>query len=62
MGNRETGQSVQPDFPIIYITGGNAHEWASQGVPNSILLKKPFAPAQLLTAVSQLLNGESPGL
>jgi hypothetical protein len=32
----------------------------SEDVPNSILLTKPFAPAQLVTAVSQLLNGGSP--
>jgi len=35
-------------------------EWGSQGVPNSILLTKPFAPAQLVTAVSQLLNSGTP--
>src|SRR5882757_4245401 len=29
---------------------------ASRGVPNSILLTKPFAPAQLATAISNLLN------
>lgn len=45
-----------PDLPIIYITGGNADEWAVQGVPKSFLLAKPFAPAQLVTAVAQLLN------
>jgi hypothetical protein len=28
-------------------------------VPNSILLSKPFALAQLLTVVSQLLNADS---
>jgi DNA-binding response OmpR family regulator len=49
-------RAFSPAFPVIYITGGNANEWASQGVPNSILLKKPFAPAQLLMALSQLLN------
>jgi DNA-binding response OmpR family regulator len=43
-------------LPVIYITGGSPDEWSIQGVPNSILLRKPFAPAQLLTAVSQLLN------
>jgi hypothetical protein len=32
------------------------------GVPNSVLITKPFAPAQVLTAVSQLLNaGNTPG-
>jgi hypothetical protein len=43
-------------LPVVYMTGGNGHEWASQGVPNSILITKPFAPAQIVTAVSQLLN------
>jgi hypothetical protein len=38
------------------MSGGAAEQWASHGVPNSILLTKPFAPAQLVTAISQLLN------
>ena len=50
----------QTRFPVVYMTGAAADEWASQGVPNSILLQKPFAPAQLVTAVSQLLNTGSP--
>jgi hypothetical protein len=35
---------------------------ASKGVPNRIMLAKPFAPAQLVTvtAVSQLLNTGTP--
>ena len=45
-----------PEFPVVYMTGMTADEWASRGVPNSVLLTKPFAPAQLVTAVSQLLN------
>ena len=45
---------------FVYMTGAAADDWASEGVPNSILLKKPFAPAQLVTAVSQLLNAGSP--
>jgi DNA-binding response OmpR family regulator len=44
------------DFPIIYVTGAAADEWPVHGVPQSILLNKPFAPAQLVTAVAQLLN------
>jgi hypothetical protein len=47
---------------VIYITGADGHDWASLGVPNSVLIGKPFAPAQVLTAVSQLLNvGNTPG-
>jgi DNA-binding response OmpR family regulator len=55
-------RAFDPAFPVIYVTGGNADEWSIQGVPNSILLKKPFAPAQLLTAVSQLLNTDGSGV
>lgn len=56
-------RELQPDLPVVYITGDGADEWTSQGVPNSVLLKKPFAPAQVITAVvSQLLNqGNTPG-
>ena len=53
-------RAINPELPVVYITGADADEWAVQGVPNSILLTKPFAPAQLVTAVSQLLNTGSP--
>lgn len=53
-------REIKPDLPVVYITGIPADEWASRGVPNSILLSKPFAPAQLVTAVSQLLNAGAP--
>jgi CheY-like chemotaxis protein len=53
-------REIDPAFPVVYMTGAAPQEWGSQGVPNSILLEKPFAPAQLVTAVSQLLNAGSP--
>jgi DNA-binding response OmpR family regulator len=49
-------RSVDTDLAVVYMTGDSAAEWASQGVPKSILLTKPFASSQLLTAISQLLN------
>lgn len=49
-------REIEPDFPVIYMSGAAAADWTSKGVPNSIMLAKPFAPAQLLTAVSNLLN------
>lgn len=55
-------REIDPNFPVVYMTGDSAEEWRSKGVPDSIRLQKPFAPAQLLTAVSQLLNtGTPPG-
>jgi DNA-binding response OmpR family regulator len=53
-------REINPDFPVIYTSGDSAEDWASQGVPHSIMLAKPFASAQLVTAVSQLLNTGTP--
>ena len=49
-------RAFDPTLPVIYITGGSTDEWAVEGVPNSILLTKPFAPPQLIAALAQLLN------
>lgn len=46
----------EPGFPVIYVTGASEEEWAAQGVPDSMLIRKPFKPAQLVTALSTLLN------
>jgi DNA-binding NtrC family response regulator len=53
-------REIDPEFPVVYMSGDSAEAWASKGVPNSIMLAKPFAPAQLGTAVSQLLNSGTP--
>ncbi len=50
-----------PSFPVVYMTGDSAAEWASRGVPNSLLITKPFAPSQVVTAIAQLLNNPAPG-
>ena len=53
-------RELNPDMPVIYMTGAAADEWPANGVPNSILLNKPFAPAQIVAAVAQLLNTGTP--
>jgi DNA-binding response OmpR family regulator len=55
-----TARELDPTIPVIYMTGTHGEEWASKGVPNSVLLAKPFAPAQIVTAISQLLNASPP--
>ena len=55
-----TAREIDPTMPVIYMTGSHAEDWASKGVPNSIMLAKPFAPAQLVTAISNLLNTGAP--
>jgi DNA-binding response OmpR family regulator len=53
-------REIDPTMPVVYMTGTHGEEWASKGVPKSVLLLKPFAPAQLVTAVSALLNDNPP--
>ncbi len=52
-------REITPELPVIYMTGASASDWSSQGVPKSVLLTKPFAPSQVVTAVSQLLNANA---
>ena len=42
------------DLPVVYVSGASGHQWASQGVPNSLMITKPFAPAQVVVAISSL--------
>jgi DNA-binding response OmpR family regulator len=49
-------REINDKVPVIYITGDSGHDWSSKGVPNSRLMLKPFALAQVVTAVSQLIN------
>jgi CheY-like chemotaxis protein len=53
-------REINPTFPVVYMSGSNAEDWASKGVPHSVMIAKPFAPAQLVTAVAQLLNAIPP--
>jgi DNA-binding response OmpR family regulator len=55
-------REINPTMPVIFMTGTHGEEWASKGVPNSVLLVKPFAPAQIVTAISNLLNTGGPPL
>ncbi|MGE7368342.1 response regulator [Neorhizobium sp. NPDC001467] len=48
-------RELAPAMPVIYMTGDSASQWSANGVPNSILLQKPFVDAQLMTALANLL-------
>ena len=49
-----------PEIVVVYASGDSAIEWSAKGVPDSIMLQKPFAEAQLITAVTTLLNQRRP--
>ena len=49
-------RELNPLLPVVYMSGDSAVDHTSQGVPHSIMVQKPFAPAQIVTAVSTLIN------
>lgn len=49
-------RELKADLPVVYTTGDSAGQWPVMGVPNSVVVQKPYAPAQLLTAISTLMT------
>jgi CheY-like chemotaxis protein len=49
-------REINADIAVVYVTGDSVDDWHSQGVPDSLVLQKPFAEAQLVTAISQLIT------
>ena len=49
-------RELVPTMPVVYMSGDSASDWAASGAPNSIMLSKPFAMAQLTSAIAKLLN------
>lgn len=49
-------RGLNSGLPIVYITGDSGADWPVEGVPCSVVLPKPFAEAQLITALAGLLN------
>jgi DNA-binding response OmpR family regulator len=53
-------RELVPTIPVVYMSGDSAADWASKGVPGSVMLAKPFAIAQLTEAVARLINDVPP--
>ena len=53
-------REIDAGLSVVYITGDGARDQRPTGCPASLLLNKPFAPAQVVTAVAQLLNAAEP--
>lgn len=49
-------REINPDIAIVYMSGDSAVNWAVEGVPKSVMVVKPFAMAQISTALASLLN------
>ena len=53
-------RELNPLLPIVYMSGDSAIDHSSQGVPNSIMVQKPFAVMQIATAIATLMNKVPP--
>lgn len=53
---RQTNSTI----PVVYVSGDSASQWGAEGVPNSIMISKPFFLPQVITAISTLLNQTDP--
>lgn len=51
-------REASPNLPIVYISGDSAIEHSAQGVPDSLMIQKPFVGAQVVTALATLLNAK----
>lgn len=63
MGNGTTGWELgrqarqhNPAVAMVYMSGDSAAEYAAEGVPGSVMIQKPFASDQIITAISTQLN------
>lgn len=54
-GLASAARDKKADLAVVYVSGESGHQWASRGVPNSLMITKPFAPAQVVVAISSLL-------
>ncbi|MER2267655.1 response regulator [Methylobacterium oxalidis] len=51
-GVAEQARALQPDLPVIYVTGYSAEE--PRQVPDSLLVMKPYRPSAIVQAARRL--------
>ena len=51
-------RTANPTMPVVYITGDSAPSWGAEGVPNSLMITKPFFLPQIITALATLMNDQ----
>jgi two-component system cell cycle response regulator CpdR len=49
-------RELHPQMRVVYLSGHGAGDWPAQAVPDSLMLQKPVTSAQVVAAVSHLLN------
>jgi DNA-binding response OmpR family regulator len=53
-------RETHPQMPVVYVSGLCEADWTVKGVPQSLMIAKPFAPAQIIVALSTLMVMPTP--
>jgi DNA-binding response OmpR family regulator len=56
----QRARDLIPALPVVYVTGDSSHRWQVNGVPESVLLTKPFVPDEIVVAMRSLLRIDQP--
>ena len=51
-------REIEPGIGVLYMSGDSAGRHGSHGVPDSLMLAKPFEPPALKQRVARLLNDQ----
>ncbi len=51
-------RQATPNIPVVYMSGDSAVHWSAEGVPESLMISKPFFVQQITTALATLLNAQ----
>ena len=51
-------RELNPELPVIYVSGDSWKEWTVNGVPGSVMVEKPFTLADIVSAMANLIGGE----
>jgi FixJ family two-component response regulator len=49
-------RGLKSEIAVVFVSGDSVDDWAAEGVPKSVIIQKPFAEAQLVTAISALIT------
>lgn len=49
-------RAINPNLPVVYVSGTDGPDWSAKGVPASVMIAKPFSPAQVVVALASLIN------
>ena len=60
MGGARQARGKFDTIAVVYVTGDRIAEWSAKGVPESAVLQKPFASAEVVMALANQLVSQRP--